>query len=179
LETYMGNRGTAPHILNFGTNWSVVFCFTPRSLNARGTSPWFRMNSLLSVRGPAQGLNAWWTGSVTVWAIWVPPCYMPNFIILSHQYRFPLTATIPTRMSAGHSAAVAYTAKEPTGSDKRYWPVILQPNLYLRYEILWHCHEVRVHGFENKQLLYSYTALDDWYLQPRRSVYCAVRTGCL
>jgi len=27
--------------------------------------------------------------------------------------------------AAGHSAAVAYTAKQPTGSDKRYWPVIL------------------------------------------------------
>ena len=44
----MGSRGIAPFILNFGTRWSVVFCFTPRSLNPRGTSPWFRMSGLLS-----------------------------------------------------------------------------------------------------------------------------------
>jgi len=89
---------------------------------------------------------------------------MHNVIILSHQYRFPLTATIQTRVFAGHSAAVAYTAREPTGSDKRYWPVIIQPNLYLRCEIFWHCHELGVHGSENKQRLYRYTALDDWFL---------------
>ena len=32
---------------------------------------------------------------------------------------------------------------------------------------------------ENKQRLFLYTALTDWFLQPRRSVYCAVRTGSL
>jgi hypothetical protein len=34
-------------------------------------------------------------------------------------------------------------------------------------------------GSENKQRLFSYTTLNDWLLQPRRSVYCAVRTGYL
>ena len=34
-------------------------------------------------------------------------------------------------------------------------------------------------GSENKQQLFPYTALTDWFLQPRRSVYCAVRTGSL
>jgi hypothetical protein len=31
----------------------------------------------------------------------------------------------------------------------------------------------------NKERLFPYTALTDWYLIPRRSVYCAVRTGSL
>jgi hypothetical protein len=34
-------------------------------------------------------------------------------------------------------------------------------------------------GSQNKQPLFPYTALTDWFLQPRRSVYCAVRTGYL
>ena len=34
-------------------------------------------------------------------------------------------------------------------------------------------------GSENKQRLFPYTALTDWFLYPRRSVYCAVRTGSL
>ena len=34
-------------------------------------------------------------------------------------------------------------------------------------------------GSESKQLLFPYTVLTDWYLQLRRSVYCAVRTGYL
>jgi hypothetical protein len=32
---------------------------------------------------------------------------------------------------------------------------------------------------QNKQRLLPYTALTDWFLQPRRSVYCAVRAGSL
>ena len=32
---------------------------------------------------------------------------------------------------------------------------------------------------ENKQRLFPYTTLTDWFLQARRSVYCAVRTGSL
>jgi hypothetical protein len=31
-------------------------------------------------------------------------------------------------------------------------------------------------GSQNKQRLFPYTALTDWFLQPRWSVYCAVRT---
>jgi hypothetical protein len=34
-------------------------------------------------------------------------------------------------------------------------------------------------GSQNKQQIFPYTALTDWFLQPRRSVYCAVRTGSL
>ena len=34
-------------------------------------------------------------------------------------------------------------------------------------------------GSENKQRLFPYTALTDWFLKPRRSVYCAVRAECL
>ena len=51
----------------------------------------------------------------------VAHCYVHNVIILAEQYRFILPATIQTRVFAGHSAAVAYTAREPTGSDERYW----------------------------------------------------------
>jgi len=32
---------------------------------------------------------------------------------------------------------------------------------------------------QNKQRLFPYTALSDWFLQPRRSVYYVVRTGFL
>jgi len=34
-------------------------------------------------------------------------------------------------------------------------------------------------GSQNKQRLFPYTALNDWFLLPRGSVYCAVRTGYL
>jgi hypothetical protein len=34
-------------------------------------------------------------------------------------------------------------------------------------------------GSENKQRLFHCTALIDWLLQPRRSVYCAVRARLL
>jgi len=41
----------------------------------------------------------------------------------------------------------------------------IKPILYLWYEILRHCHyEVDVHGSENKQRLYPYTALAEWFL---------------
>jgi hypothetical protein len=36
-----------------------------------------------------------------------------------------------------------------------------------------------LYGFQNKPRLFPYTALTDWFLYPRRSVYCAVRTGSL
>jgi len=32
-------------------------------------------------------------------------------------------------------------------------------------------------GSQNKQRLFPYTALTDWFLWPTRCVYCAVRTG--
>ena len=34
-----------------------------------------------------------------------------------------------------------------------------------------------LYGSENKQRLFPYTALTDWFVLPRWSVYCAVRTA--
>ena len=36
-----------------------------------------------------------------------------------------------------------------------------------------------LYGSQNKQRLFPYTTLTDWFLYPRLCVYCAVRTGCV
>jgi len=50
------------------------------------------------------------------------------------------------------------------------------------YNILRAAHMVYLrvlYGSQNKQRLFPYAALTDWFLWTRRSVYCAVRTGSL
>jgi len=36
-----------------------------------------------------------------------------------------------------------------------------------------------LYGSENKQRLFPYTTLTDWFLQRTECVYCAVRTGSI
>ena len=51
-------------------------------------------------------------------------------------------------------------------------------NIQQFYVLLTQCIYVLC-GSENKQRLFPYTALNDWFVQLRRGVYCAVRTGSL